>query len=118
VAKKRIETKEQFVLTAVDALRIKLLDLTGGNQLLSFKHSERSKKHVRVVDAAIEFFYEQLNDGTEFRFYPIPEPDDKPPDEKTGHFRRALETAMTNDAQYQVDLRNLGDNPAERSRSR
>jgi hypothetical protein len=43
-----------------------------------------------VVDICLDTFFEQLNEGADFRFHPIPEPQDEPADERTAQFRRTL----------------------------
>jgi len=118
VVRQKVTAKERAVSAAIDILRTKLLDLTGRNQLLSFKHSERSRKHVRLVDVIPGAFVEQLEKGADIRFHSLPEPDDEPADEKSSQFRKALERAIASDPQYLKNLKELGDNPSERALGR
>ena len=44
-------------------LRTRLLDLTNSNRLLSYKHPERAKTCVRVVDEQPDFLHDSLTNG-------------------------------------------------------
>jgi hypothetical protein len=52
----------------VERMREALLDLTNRNQLLNFRHSERSRSHIRVIDEIPEVLFERLVAGTRLRF--------------------------------------------------
>src|SRR5947208_12030442 len=56
------------VVAKVERMREALLDLSNRNQLLNFKHSERSRMHIRVIDELPEFLFERLVGGRELRF--------------------------------------------------
>lgn len=58
----------------VSELRTRLLDLTSRNRLLNFRHSDRSRTHVRVIDELPEFLYEHLTSGSVMEFRPVSEP--------------------------------------------
>ena len=58
--------------TALQQLRNKLLDLTGRNKLLSFRHTRRSC--LRITDELPDQLLEVLLDGRELRFNPVPVP--------------------------------------------
>ena len=74
-------------------LRDRLLDLRNGNPLLSYKHSERSKRQVRIIDEEPDFLHECLTTGRSLSFRPLPEPEGELPDEKDDTFLMALEEA-------------------------
>ena len=79
------EQKENVKKTLED-LRLKLLDLTGRNPLISFKHRERNRNQVRLIDEIIDILYEKLNGGKSLEFLALPDPDNDPKDEKTEKF--------------------------------
>ncbi|MCW5762885.1 MAG: DUF4011 domain-containing protein [Phycisphaeraceae bacterium] len=54
-----------------DALRRKLLDLTIRNPLLSFKHSTRGQRYVRVIDELPNQLFERLEGERFLRFKSI-----------------------------------------------
>ena len=72
-------------------LRMRLLDLRNGNKLLSYKHSERGKTQVRLVDEQPDFLHECLTSGKELVFRSLPEPQTEFPDEQTDKFLMLLE---------------------------
>ncbi len=71
-------------------LRKKLLDLTNRNRLLSFKHSERSRTHVRIIDELPDVLFSKLKDGEKLTFGSLPEPESRPLDEETDEFLLTL----------------------------
>ena len=66
------ETGSKFGYTSLQSVRKKLLDLTGRNQLLNYKHPKASC--VRIVDELPDQLFEELQRGREFTFVPVPEP--------------------------------------------
>ena len=95
---------------AIVGLRSKLLDLSNRNQLLNFKHSPRSRNHLRIVNESMAHVIDDLFDGKYFDFIPLPEPDDiyqNPKDEDTDQFLIELENAKISDAVYQSMLKTL-----------
>ena len=72
-------------------LRMRLLDLRNGNKLLSYKHSERGKTQVRLVDEQPDFLHECLTSGKGLALRPLPEPQTEFPDERTDEFLMVLE---------------------------
>lgn len=95
---------DQFFTGSIDALRRRLLDLTGRNPLLNFRHG-RTRRSLRVIDEIPDQLFQKLEGESVLRFKSIGEPDDEPEDEKTPAFRRALETARLDDEAY---LRAIG----------
>jgi hypothetical protein len=65
------------VIAKVERMREALLDLSNRNQLLNFKHSERSRMHIRVIDELPEFLFERLVGGRELRFKAFERPTPK-----------------------------------------
>ena len=102
------ERKENVKKTLED-LRLKLLDLTGKNPLVSFKHRETNKNQVRLIDEIIDILYQKLNDNKPLQFLSLPEPDNNPKDEKTEKFLNELEIAKVEDEIYLEALSKLPD---------
>ena len=63
-------------------LRARLLDLGKRNRLISFKHSDRARNQIRVIDELPDVLYERLLDGKSFYFKSLPEAENDPKDEK------------------------------------
>lgn len=84
----------------VERYRSKLLDTSKRNGLISFKHSERSRQHIRVIDELPNFLYEELLEGKTLSFSALPEDDQISPDEKTSTFLRHLEQAKLTNQDY------------------
>ncbi len=118
---RRISTdsaSEQFVLSTIEKLRRKLLDLTTRNPLISFKHSARSRRHVRVIDELPDHLFARLEAGAALKFKSLGEETSEPEDEKTIQFRRALDAAKLEEPEYRQKLEELGDDPGERTLER
>ena len=64
--------KAEAVRRELEKLRLRLLDITKRNNLISFRHGKSS---VRVVDADHEAIYRNLLAGAELPFVFVPEPD-------------------------------------------
>jgi len=64
---------QQEILAALGDLRGRLLDLTGNNPLLNYKHG-RSTRYIRVVDELPGHVATSLLNGKSFRFGPVPKP--------------------------------------------
>jgi len=61
-----------FGFDSLESVRKKLLDLTGRNQLINYKHPKASC--VRIIDELPDQIYEELQSGKIFTFIPVPEP--------------------------------------------
>jgi hypothetical protein len=68
--------------------------------LLFYKHSERSKRQVRIVDEGPDFLDEYLTTGRSLSFRPLPEPEGDLPNEMDDTFLMALEEARRLDADW------------------
>lgn len=95
----------------VTQLRAKLLDISKRNSLISFKHRERSRKQLRIVDIAPDIAFKMLEDEKPILIEPLPLPNSEPIDEQTSEFLAALEDGKANDAEYLVGMKNLGEDP-------
>ena len=94
----------RLVHAGIERLRAKLLDLSMANRLLNFKHSEKSRTHIRVVNEIPEALFAKLEDAKNLQFAWIDEPDVEPADERTPEFREALTRAKEEDLTY-IDQR-------------
>ena len=80
--------------------REKLIDLTLRNGMLSFRHSETSGRHVRIVDATLEFLVASIASGRSLDIVPLPPVEQIPREEDTDEFRAALKTAKEVDPEW------------------
>jgi Protein of unknown function (DUF4011) len=89
-------------------LRLKLLDLTKRNRMLSYSLSPKSTKHLRIVDEVLEETYKKLVEANaSLRIEPLEEPDDIPLEERSEDFVEALEGAKVSDVEYLTRLQAL-----------
>lgn len=105
---------DAFVRTVIQQYRAKLLDLTSRNPLISFRHSERSRSHIRVIDEIPEKLFGKVAAGKEFFFKPLPDPELEPHDEGTPMFASSLRQARLEDQAYKEALSEVGTNPSPR----
>jgi len=96
--------------SAIRSLRMKLLDLSARNRLLNFKHSDRARGHIRVIDELPDVLMEKLLAGRNLRFCALPEPEDEPKDEDADVFLMALEQARETDEIYRAEIVEIADN--------
>jgi Protein of unknown function (DUF4011) len=92
-----------------ERLRIRLLDLTLRNPMLSFKHRASSKRHLRFVDAVPEEIYHRLvaEEGLSLEVLSLRPPEDSPKDEREPTFVAEVEYAKTTDVEYLMALQAL-----------
>jgi very-short-patch-repair endonuclease len=102
---------ERAAATRVADLRMRLLDLKNSNRLLNFKFSERSRSHVRVIEASSDTIFANLVEGKRLAFRALPEKSDEPPDEESDQFLMSLEQARNSDSVYREELEALDDDP-------
>ena len=98
-----------YIEECIKKYRSKLLDTSRRNNLISFRHSERSRQHIRVIDELPDFLYGQFLANKTLIFKELPEEDQVPPDEKTPEFKRRLEQAKLTDEAYIRDTDNLNE---------
>jgi hypothetical protein len=84
-------------------LRLRLLDLSKRNQLVSYNLNPRSKRFLQIVDGSLESAHRRLaGDEAILRIASLPEPDDIPSEERTDEFRSAYDRARVTDLEYLV----------------
>lgn len=85
----------------IKELRSKLIETSGRNRLLNFKHTARGNSFVRVVnESLIPAFRHIRRDNASVEFIPLPDLPDEPEDEKTSAFQNALAEALLTDRTY------------------
>lgn len=104
-----------FIKKAIETFRTELLDLTKRNNLISYKHSARSVKQLRIVEECISNIYEKILSGEELRIDFLPPQDNTPKDERTEEFKRKHEKLKLTDEEYITKKANLGKEPSERA---
>jgi very-short-patch-repair endonuclease len=109
---------DTFVLSVVEQDRTKLLDLTSRNPLINFKHSERSRSHIRVIEEIPERLFIKLVAGKDLSFKPLPDPDLTPQSEEASIFVNLFRKAKSEDRAYREALSELGPNPSARQKQR
>jgi hypothetical protein len=77
----------------VEALRSKLLELSTRNRLISFKHTTRGGRFVRIVDESAEAMFKQLQSDEIIECVPLPRPPELPDDERGAEFVSALDVS-------------------------
>jgi hypothetical protein len=97
----------------IEALRQKLLDPSKRNPLVSFRHSERARGHVRIIDELPDSLLEKLEAGNKLTFIALPEPPDQPGDERSDEFQMAFEAARVTDEEYLGAVEALGEDDLE-----
>ena len=99
-----------YVKDQIEKCRDRLLDTSKRNNLISFKHSQRSHRYIRVIDELPDFLYDELIEDKKLTFpCSLPEEGEIPPDdEQTPKFRRHLEQAKLTDEDYIKALDSLG----------
>ena len=107
-----------FVRSVVQEYRTKLLDLTSRNPLISFRHSERSRSHIRIINEIPEKLFNKLVAGRELSFKPLPDPQLTPRDEDTPFFASSLRRAKAEDRAYRETLAELGPNASARQKQK
>ena len=70
-----LENNDNFAFDSLKSIRKRLLDLSGRNSLLNFKHPKTSC--IRLIDELPDQIYEVLQQGTKFTFIPIAEPTER-----------------------------------------
>lgn len=63
-----------IILKGLEQLRKKLLDISGRNPLISFRHFDRSKGQIRAINTSLEDIYIALQDEKDVIFKPLPVP--------------------------------------------
>ncbi|THJ24511.1 MAG: DUF4011 domain-containing protein [Nitrospira sp. CG24E] len=108
----------RIVHDGIERLRSRLLDLSLGNRLLNYKHSDKSRTHVRIIDEVPEILIDKLDQGRQLTFAWIEEPESELADEQTFEFRAALRQAKESEALYIEQKQALGRRPSDRQLAR
>lgn len=98
----------------IEKLRGRLLDLTGRNPSISFRHKNSSRTQLRVIDEVPDLLFSRLLNLKDFEIRGIPIPDLEPLDEKESNFQKLLKSAKKSDPQYMAALEQLGDEPTRK----
>ena len=110
---KHLGSTDDF-FNAIENLRQKLVDLSGNNNSISFKHRNRTKVQIRVIDEIPNQIFSRLVNEQEFEIVGIPVPDLEPEDEKSPQFQKALNGKKQVDEKYLSSLKELGTPPNRR----
>lgn len=94
----------EFLRTAVEKLREKLIDISKRSPLISFKHAERGATYLRIIDETLDGLFTGLSGSASMGFEPLPDPNQEPADQKTPDFKLALESARLTDPDYRSAL--------------
>jgi len=97
-----------LVRAGLEKLRSKLLDLSMSNRLLNFKHSDKSKTHIRIIDEIPEVLFDKLEQHKNLQFVWIEEPEFELADEQTTEFKEAFAKAKESDETYLQQKEKLG----------
>lgn len=93
----------ELIRARIKNLRIKLLDLSRRNPLISTRFSARSTSHFRVVDELPDTLCSHLVSGQSMRLAPLPSLDEDPRDEEPREFQDRLSHArLTNETFLQA----------------
>lgn len=98
---------ENFLISALEQLRLKLFDLTGRNRLINFKHTPG--KSLQFVECQLNDLYEKLVEGnskSSLNIVALPEPSKRDWIEKNGRLQRPdiREWAYANNISLSYDL--------------
>lgn len=105
-----------FTLSVLEKLRSKLLDLTGRNNLISYKHSLRSQKQIRIVDEALSELLSKFSEEENyFKFKSIPLPEVEYPEENSEEFKSKFEDLKLIDSEYLIEIEGVGEDPSEKA---
>src|SRR5579864_7265630 len=107
-----------FVRNTLQQYRAKLLDLSSRNPLISFRHSERSRSHLRVIHEAPELLFSKLQNGKQLSFDAVPEPVLIPEDEEATRFQNAFRELKRTNEEFAAKTAELGPSPSVRQKRR
>ena len=103
--------KIKLAKQSIKSLRNKILvgSTTNRNRLINFKHSERKRDQIRIVDELPDEIYKDLIAGKSFVFRPLPEPTYQPKDENTKEFKTEFAVAQKEDEVFLNKIKKMGD---------
>lgn len=62
---------EETIEKIIQQLKFKLLDTSGRNNLISFKHNEKSRTHIRIINVSPEILFRQIINSSKLHFKSI-----------------------------------------------
>ncbi|MDA7488058.1 DUF4011 domain-containing protein [Candidatus Pelagibacter ubique] len=103
--------KINFAKESIAKLRDKILAgaTTNRNKLINFKHQDKKRDQIRIVDEVIDEIYDDLSNGKSFTFKPLPEEEKEPKDEQTQKFLDTLEISKREDQVFLNEIEKLGE---------
>ena len=103
--------KISFAKESIAKLRDKILAgaTTNRNKLINFKHQDKKRDQIRIVDEVIDEIYDDLSNGKSFTFKPLPEEEKEPKDEQTQKFLDTLEISKREDQVFLNEIEKLGE---------
>ena len=101
--------KVSFAKESIAKLRDKILvgSTTNRNKLINFKHQDRKRDQVRIVDEVVDQIYTDLSNGKSFTFKPLPEEENEPKDEQTQKFLDTLEVSKREDQVFLKEIKKI-----------
>jgi hypothetical protein len=106
--------EQQYFLSSIASLRMKLLNLTKRNPLVKFRHSDRSRRFVRIIDELPVAVYERLAKGDSLKIESVGSQDHAGNETESITFLRAFEAAKSTDADFVRQTGELGEDAGER----
>lgn len=91
--------RAKIIQNRIEKLRLKLLDITRKNPLISTKFSDRSNSLIRIVDEVPDLLLKAIS-SEQICIISLPDLETNPKDEKTREFESTLAEAMLNDEVY------------------
>ena len=103
--------KISFAKESIAKLRDKILAgaTTNRNKLINFKHQDKKRDQVRIVDEVIDEIYHDLSNGKSFTFKSLPEEEKEPKDEQTQKFLDELVVSKREDQVFLKEIEKLGE---------
>ena len=103
--------KTKLAKESIKTLRNKILvgSTTNRNRLINFKHNDRRRDQIRIVDELPNEVHEDLLAGKSFVFRPLPEPTYQPKDENTEEFKTEFAKAQKEDESFLNKIKKMGD---------
>ena len=100
----------------MEGARKRLLDLSLRNNLLAFRHSEKSLNQLRIINSDTNLVFSSLINDQHIEILPLPPLDDEPKDEKTSKFLNALELEKLSNNEYKEKYKEI-ENDSDESNS-
>ena len=72
------DARTAHVRRLVEGLRPRLIDLSGRNRSVSFRHTDSSRREMRIVAPALDLIWERLYEGRKLAVLSLPQPSSGP----------------------------------------